>query len=157
MVQQGHHLVLDAGDARVAGPGHRRRLELPEEPVTVLGDVERLHQVLTNRLDNARRHTPAGSTVVVRVGTRVREGRWVELSVSDDGPGISEELLPEIFERFVRADEGRSRASGGSGLGLAIVRAVALAHGGSVEVESKPGHTVFRVLLPRGEDSYPPG
>ncbi len=142
-------LALDAaGDARVAGPEHRWRLELPEEPVTISGDADRLHQVLTNLLDNARTHTPGGTTVMVRVGPPAGGGPWVELSVADDGPGIPEELRGEIFERFVRADLGRSRASGGTGLGLAIVRAVASAHGGSAEVESRPGRTVFRILLP---------
>ncbi|MFG1874523.1 sensor histidine kinase [Sphaerisporangium sp. NPDC049003] len=174
-------LVLDAaGDARVAGPDHRWRLELPEEPVTVAGDADRLHQVLTNLLDNARTHTPGGTTVLVRVGPPASGpsvsgllsdgmpvsglpldglpatgGPWVELSVADDGPGIPEELRGEIFERFVRADLGRSRASGGTGLGLAIVRAVAGAHGGSVEVESRPGRTVFRLLLPAFRGDLP--
>jgi two-component system OmpR family sensor kinase len=142
-------LVLDgAGDARVAGPDHQWRLELPEEPVTVLGDADQLHQVLTNLLDNARTHTPGGTTVTVRVGPPAGGGPWVELSVADDGPGISEEFRAEIFERFVRADLGRARASGGTGLGLAIVRAVVGAHGGSVEAESRPGRTVFQILLP---------
>jgi two-component system OmpR family sensor kinase len=72
-----------------------------------------------------------------------------ELTVADDGPGIADELQGEIFERFARADKARSRASGGSGLGLAIVRAVVVAHGGTVDVDSRPGRTVFRVTLPR--------
>ncbi|MEV6980643.1 HAMP domain-containing sensor histidine kinase [Sphaerisporangium sp. NPDC051017] len=145
-------LVLDAtGDARVAGPDHRWRLDLPEEPVMVRGDADRLHQVLANLLDNARRHTPAGTTVLITVLVRAAaaaDGTRVELSVTDDGPGFPEELAGEIFERFVRADQGRSRASGGTGLGLAIVRAVVAAHGGSAEAESRPGRTVFRILLP---------
>jgi two-component system OmpR family sensor kinase len=149
-------LALDAaGDARVAGPGHRWRLELPEEPVTVPGDADRLHQVLTNLLHNARTHTPAGTTVVIRVRPAAKDEPWAELSVADDGPGIPEEFREEIFERFVRADLGRSRASGGTGLGLAIVRAVVGAHNGSVKVESRPGRTAFRILLPAVRGGVP--
>ncbi|OMI41090.1 two component sensor kinase [Streptomyces sparsogenes DSM 40356] len=149
-------LVLDAtGDARAAGPEHRWTLELPEEPVTVTGDEHRLQQVVANLLANARAHTPPGTEVAV--GLVAREGR-VRLTVADDGPGIPEALLPEVFERFARADPSRSRAAGGSGLGLSIVRAVVAAHGGSIGVTSRPGSTVFRVTLPeaRGAEAGPP-
>ncbi|MES4902839.1 MULTISPECIES: ATP-binding protein [unclassified Streptomyces] len=148
-------LVLDAtGDARAAGPGHRWTLELPEEPVTVTGDEHRLQQVVANLLANARTHTPPGTEVAVRLAAR--KGRTdlteltelTELTVTDDGPGIPEALQAEVFERFARADHGRSRAAGNTGLGLAIVRAVVAAHGGTVEVASRPGRTVFRVVLP---------
>jgi two-component system, OmpR family, sensor kinase len=140
-------MVIDAtGDVRVSGPGHHWRLELPEEPVTVVGDAGRLHQVIANLLGNARLHTPEGTTVTVAL--RVPAAGTVEVTVTDDGPGIPDESQPEVFERFVRVDKARSRASGGSGLGLSIVRAVVAAHEGTVEVESRPGRTVFRVLLP---------
>ncbi|WP_248961644.1 sensor histidine kinase [Sphaerisporangium perillae] len=140
-------VVIDAtGDARVSAPAHHWRLELPEEPVTMIGDADRIHQVVANLLSNARAHTPPGTTVTVSV--RDPGPGKAELTVSDDGPGIPEELREELFERFVRADKARSRASGGSGLGLAIVKAVVGAHGGTVDVESRPGRTVFRVLLP---------
>ncbi|MCA2225120.1 sensor histidine kinase [Nonomuraea aurantiaca] len=139
-------LAIEAtGDARAAGPGHRWRLELPEDPVTVTGDALRLHQVIASLLSNARVHTPDGTTVVVAV--RRRPGA-VEVTVEDDGPGVPAGLEEEIFERFSRADQGRSRATGGAGLGLAIVRAVVAAHGGSVDVRSRPGRTEFRLLLP---------
>lgn len=72
----------------------------------------------------------------------------VAVSVSDDGPGIPEELQPEVFGRFVRADHARSRSTGSTGLGLAIVHAVITAHGGTVTVTSRPGHTAFRLTLP---------
>ncbi|AQZ63216.1 Osmosensitive K+ channel histidine kinase KdpD [[Actinomadura] parvosata subsp. kistnae] len=138
--------AIDAtGDARVAAPGHRWRLELPEEPVTVAGDAARLYQVVVNLLGNAAVHTPSGTTVTVSVRALPQE---VELTVTDDGPGIPEELQGELFERFVRADKARSRAQGGSGLGLAIVKAVIGAHGGAVSVQSRPGRTAFRVTLP---------
>ena len=74
------------------------------------------------------------------------EGPWTGVDVTDDGPGISPANLPKIFERFFTTDRER----GGTGLGLALVRAVAEAHGGKVEVESRPGHTRFRITLPRG-------
>jgi two-component system OmpR family sensor kinase len=145
-------VAIDAtGDARVSAPDHRWRLELPEEPVTVRGDADRLYQVVANLLGNARAHTPPGTTVTVTVATpeTVSGAGMAELTVADDGPGIADELQGEIFERFARADKARSRASGGSGLGLAIVRAVVVAHGGTVDVDSRPGRTVFRVTLPR--------
>jgi two-component system OmpR family sensor kinase len=141
-------VVIDAtGDARVSAPGHHWRLELPEEPVTMIGDADRVYQVVANLLGNASAHTPPGTTVTV--GVRTPAPGTAELTVADDGPGIPQELQGEIFERFVRADKARSRASGGSGLGLSIVKAVVMAHGGMAGVESRPGRTVFRVLFPR--------
>ncbi|MGW7485607.1 sensor histidine kinase [Streptomyces sp. NPDC054786] len=145
-------LVVDAvSDARVAGPGHRWRLELPDEPALVCGDGGRLHQILVNLLANARTHTPEGTTVTARVRTAGRTaGRRdvVQLEVEDDGPGIPAALLPHVFERFARGDASRSRAAGSTGLGLAIVQAVVAAHGGTVGVGSVPGRTVFTVTLP---------
>ncbi|MER5885926.1 HAMP domain-containing sensor histidine kinase [Streptomyces sp. NPDC001941] len=144
-------LVVDAvADARAAGPGHRWRLELPEEPAQVSGDGARLHQVLVNLLANARTHTPPGTAVTARV--RALDGACA-VEVEDDGPGIPEELLPHVFERFARGDASRSRAAGSTGLGLAIVRAVVAAHGGTVDVRSAPGRTVFAVSLPTPRDS----
>ncbi len=140
-------LVVDAvGDAHVAGPGHTWRLDLPDAPVTVVGDAARLHQVLANLLGNARAHTPAGTRVTVAL-SRPDPGAAV-LSVADDGPGIPDGLLPDVFDRFTRADDSRSRAAGSTGLGLSIVDAVVAAHGGTVGVDSRPGRTVFTVTLP---------
>ena len=139
-------LVVDrVSDARVAGPDHKWQLDLPDEPVTVMGDSARLHQVLANLLANARNHTPPGTVVVT--GVR-REPGGVVITVTDAGPGIPAELQPEIFGRFVRGDSSRSRAAGSTGLGLAIVAAVIAAHGGTVAVESRPGFTQARVWLP---------
>lgn len=164
-------LVVDAvSDAHAAGQGHHWRLELPEPdqpPAVVHGDGSRLHQVLVNLLGNARTHTPPGTTVTARVRRSdggVRDG-WssnglasvglpsvgppsVVLEVHDDGPGIPPTLLPHVFERFARGDASRSRAAGSTGLGLAIVQAVVTAHGGTVDVQSAPGRTVFSVRLP---------
>ncbi|RAS65708.1 two-component system OmpR family sensor kinase [Lentzea atacamensis] len=136
-------LVLDVvGDARIAGPGHSWKLALPEDPVIVPGDVQRLHQVIGNLLSNARTHTPPGTTVTTDLS--VHNGR-VDLTVTDDGPGIPEGL--EVFERFARGDSSRSRAAGSTGLGLSIVAAVVGAHDGEVSVESVPGRTTFAVSL----------
>ncbi|WP_103343395.1 sensor histidine kinase [Amycolatopsis sp. CA-126428] len=140
-------LVADAvGDARVAGPGHRWLLELPPDPVLVFGDVQRLHQVLANLLANARTHTPPGTTVVTALA-RSADGSAV-LTVTDDGPGIAPDLLPDVFERFARGDSSRSRHAGSTGLGMAIAAAVVVAHHGSIEAHSRPGRTEFAVRLP---------
>ncbi|WNI16518.1 HAMP domain-containing sensor histidine kinase [Actinacidiphila sp. ITFR-21] len=149
-------LVVDAvSDARATGHGHHWRLDLPDEPATVSADPQRLHQVLTNLLANARTHTPPGTTVTARVRRDgVREGGAVLLQVEDDGPGIPPELCRQVFERFARGDASRSRAAGSTGLGLAIVHSVVTAHGGEVAVDSAPGRTVFTVTLP-GAPSQP--
>jgi two-component system, OmpR family, sensor kinase len=139
-------LVVDAvSDAHAAGPRHDWQLDLPEEPVTVTGDSQRLHQVLANLLANARTHTPEGTTVTVGVG---ESGGAAVLTVTDAGPGIPADLQPHIFERFARGDSSRSRAAGSTGLGLSIVHAVVTAHGGTVSVDSVPGRTEFTVRLP---------
>jgi two-component system, OmpR family, sensor kinase len=141
-------LAIDAtSDARAAGPDHRWQLELPEGPVQVQGDDQRLYQVLANLLSNARMHTPAGTTVTVALGADYPRG-VAELKVTDDGPGIPADLQPDLFERFVRGDSSRSRAAGSTGLGLSIVAAVIAAHHGTVGVDSKPGQTRFTVTLP---------
>jgi two-component system OmpR family sensor kinase len=142
-------LVVDAvNDAHAAGRGHKWLLNLADEAVTLPGDAARLHQVLANLLANARTHTPPGTTVTTSLS--VEQG-WAVLSVTDDGPGIPSQLLPDIFERFARGDNSRSRAAGSTGLGLAIVAAVVEAHRGRVVVASRPRHTTFVVRLPDAE------
>ena len=139
-------LAVDAlSDAHAAGPDHRWDLELPDEPVIVQGDGPRLHQVLANLLANARTHTPPGSTVRLALA---RRGVDAVLSVVDNGPGIPAELMPDIFQRFSRGEQSRSRKAGSTGLGLAIVAAVVAAHGGRIDVSSAPGDTRFTVTLP---------
>jgi len=139
-------LVTDAvSDARARD--HEREIEYegPEGGhVLIDADVDRLRQVLTNLLTNALVHTE--SPVLVRVKAT---GGTVEISVSDQGPGIPPEHLGRLFERFYRADPGRSRARGGTGLGLSIVAAVVAAHDGTVACTSVPGvGTTFTVALP---------
>lgn len=133
------------GDIHAAAPEHRWRLDLPDEPVEVVGDEGRLRQVLVNLLANARTHTPAGTTVTTSLR---REDGEVVLVVTDDGPGVPEELQPEVFERFTRGDDARNRAGGSTGLGLSIVDSVVGAHGGRIELASRPGQTSFAVHLP---------
>ncbi|MFF1452253.1 sensor histidine kinase [Streptomyces sp. NPDC058274] len=146
------HLVIDCtDDARAASPEHRWALDLPETPVTVTGDPDRLAQVLTNLLANARLHTPAGTRVTVRL-ERSDPGQC-SLSVTDDGPGVPSELRQTLFERFTRADRrhpgsGTRGAGGGAGLGLSIAAAIVAAHEGTLTFRSIPGSTVFTVLLP---------
>ncbi|HEU4361813.1 MAG TPA: HAMP domain-containing sensor histidine kinase [Mycobacterium sp.] len=140
------HLVVDAvTDAHVAGPDHEWRLDLPDEPVTVVGDAARLRQVLTNLLTNARIHTGPGTVVTAKLNT---DATHAELAVTDNGPGIPERLQSEVFERFARGDTSRSRKGGSTGLGLAIASAVVHAHQGTIGVRSAPGHTQFTVRLP---------
>jgi two-component system OmpR family sensor kinase len=146
-------LLLEAvADAQVVAPDHKWQLALPDEPVTVVGDEARLHQVITNLLSNARSHTPAGTTVTV---TAASYDDHVSVSVHDDGPGLPPDLVGEAFDRFTRGDSSRTRASGGAGLGLSLVSAIAEAHGGSAAVTSRPGDTTFMVTLPRPANSQP--
>jgi len=139
-------LLESVVDARVLSPSHKWQLDLPDEPVLVTGDSQRLHQVVTNLLSNARHHTPPSTTVTVSAALADDSARIV---VRDDGPGLPEGLGANAFERFSRGDTSRTRASGGAGLGLSLVSAIAQAHGGSAHVESRLGSTTFTVLLPR--------
>lgn len=115
------------------------------ERVTVEGDPQRLHQVASNLLANVRVHTPPGTLVTMNVDD---EGPWALLTVADDGPGIRQDALEHVFDRFYRADPSRSRNSGGSGLGLSIVSAIVEAHGGTVDVVNDGG-AKFIVRLPK--------
>ena len=148
-------LVIEVtSDARVAGPDHRWSLDLPDEPLVVRGDEHRLHQVVGNLLSNARIHTPAGTAIVVRLAVDQAAGHQILLSVIDNGPGIPADLQAHVFERFVRADDSRSRTSGSTGLGLAIAQAVVKAHGGSLTlISDSGGGTEFRISLPSGTGS----
>jgi two-component system sensor histidine kinase TrcS len=139
-------LVVDAvNDAAVSAPSHRWLVDVPDHPVWVLGDRARLHQTIANLLSNARVHTPEGTTVQTTI---VAGPTHVELRVSDDGPGIDADLLPHLFERFVRADKSRSREAGSFGLGLSIVSSIVEAHGGTIDARSDSGRTTFSIRMP---------
>ena len=115
---------------------------------TIYADRTALEQILLNLVENAIRHTGEGGRITIRT---LREGDGVSLSVGDTGSGIAPKHLPRIFERFYRADSGRSREAGGTGLGLAIVRHLVQAHGGSVRAESVMGAgTTIRIFFPDG-------
>lgn len=140
-------VVLNAvSDAQVAGPNHQWSVELPDQPVMVQADALKLHQVVANLLANARTHTPPGTQVHCAVTSR--DGQ-AHITVLDDGPGIDDSIRDTAFERFARADASRTHtAESSTGLGLAIVAAVMAAHGGSVALDSRPGHTCFTLSLP---------
>jgi two-component system, OmpR family, sensor kinase len=152
-------LAADAvADAHALDPDRRVELTLgsddgqPGHALVVLGDEQRLRQVLANLVDNALRHTPAGSPVEVRVGEAALDGRpGAAVEVVDHGPGLTPEQTERVFERFYRADPARS---GGTGLGLSIVAALVAVHGGTVQVDSLPGRGArFRVVLPLAPDA----
>jgi two-component system, OmpR family, sensor kinase len=128
------------------------------DQVRVMGDLDRLKQLILNLVDNAIKYTPPGGTV--RVSLSKADGS-AEVVVADNGIGIPAEDLPRIFDRFYRVDKARSRSQGGSGLGLSIAKWIAEAHGGSIRVESRPGvGSTFVVTLPivgENEESGPTG
>jgi signal transduction histidine kinase len=130
--------VAEAGehDLRVSFPG----------PVNVLGDELRVQQIVRALVENALRHTPAGTAVDVSVGRRDGNGA---LAVRDDGPGIPADDQEHLFQRFYRAAGGKAS---GSGLGLAIASELAVRMSGSIELTSQPGETVFTLLLPPAGD-----
>ncbi|MEV5963003.1 HAMP domain-containing sensor histidine kinase [Kribbella sp. NPDC051952] len=132
-------------DAEIVAPSHQWELSLPREPVVVIGDEQRLHQVVTNLLNNARRHTPPGTTVAVAV--TVADHSAV-LTIHDNGPGIPADLQPNVFRRFTRADTSRTRDSGGAGLGLSLAQSITQAHQGTLTLTSTPGNTNFTLALP---------
>jgi signal transduction histidine kinase len=140
--------------------GERLKIDLEcaapedEEPLTVLGDADRLRQLLLNLADNAIKYTPDNGRVSLCLA---RFDGWVRLTVADSGAGIPPEDLPHIFDRFYRAEKSRWRRpttngashGAGAGLGLSIARWIAEAHGGRIEVQSQVGEgSAFHVWLP---------
>jgi heavy metal sensor kinase len=122
------------------------RLEVGGDPVNAPADSHRLHQALTNFIENAIKFAPAGGEV--RVNSWRRNGE-VGVTVTDNGPGIPADARGQIFDRFYRVDRARQRDIGGSGLGLAICREIATAHGGRVWVDSEEGSgSAFSIALP---------
>ncbi len=145
-------VAVDPLFARV-GARHEREMQarrvtlaatIAPDAATVIGDADRLEQVLQNLAANALRYAPDGSTI--RLSAR-RAADGLALTIEDEGPGIEPEHLPHVFDRFYKADTSRAPA-GGSGLGLSIVKAIVERHGGHITVASRPGRTVFEVWLP---------
>jgi len=117
-------------------------------PPLVLGEENKIRQVVTNLIGNALRFTPADSPIELAVGTDARAGT-ASIAIVDHGDGIPPQIREKIFQRFWRADSSRTRETGGSGLGLAIVASIVAAHGGRVDVTETPGGgATFRVVLP---------
>lgn len=122
-------------------------VDLPDD-LSISGDAERLHQVLANLVDNARRFSPTDRPVTIS-GEVVASGSHVELRVADEGPGIPADQRGQVFERFHRVDEHRSQAKGGTGLGLAIVKWIVELHGGTIDAtENQPNGCAMVVRLP---------
>lgn len=140
-------IVLDVYmNTRVLADARHQSLKLGHfEPVTVMGDADRLKRVVLNLVDNAIKYTPEGGTVTVAL---YKGKRWARVEISDTGIGIAEKDQPLIFDRFYRVDKARSRASGSTGLGLSIVKYIVEAHGGRISVSSEPGQgSTFTVWL----------
>ena len=134
-----HHVELDIGDGGIA----------------ITGNADQIRQLMLILLDNARMHTPAGSTVRLAVASN---GNNAVISVADDGPGFKPEHRTRIFDRFYRTDGARARSSGGTGLGLAIARWIVESHGGEISADSVPGEgATFTATIPRILDSAHPG
>jgi signal transduction histidine kinase len=129
----------------------RMEAEVEAEPgLFAMADPDRLLQVLTNLVTNAVRHAGPDATITLR---GAREGGRVAMEVVDDGPGISPDELPYVFDRMFRGSRARTDAAGGAGLGLAIAASLTRAMGGDISVESEPGRgAAFKVLLPAVAD-----
>ncbi len=136
---------VTAHAARVTENDVRLSLDAPEN-VRVLGDADRLREVMDNLLDNALRYAPTSSHVAVII---LLDGENCLLNVEDSGPGLNEADFERVFDRFYRADVSRDRKSGGMGLGLAIVKAIVESHGGTVNARNRgEGGAIFSVRLP---------
>jgi two-component system OmpR family sensor kinase len=141
-----------ASDLRVVAPDWPVTVEAPDT-LLVLGDEDRLRQVVANLTSNAHRYTPPGTAIILRA--RADRDRGV-IEVADQGPGLDEEQAAMVFERFYRVDAARSRAAGGSGLGLAIVASLTESMGGQATVDTAPGRgTTFRISIPLAAPATP--
>jgi PAS domain S-box-containing protein len=142
--------VIEAAFAAVRPALEAKEINLMKqiEPGTriISGDADRLQQTVWNLLSNAAKFTPEGGEVVIDLR---QQGNYLQLQVSDSGPGIHPDFLPFVFERFRQADGSTTRTYGGLGLGLAIVRHLVELHGGAIKVENRPeGGARFTVSLP---------
>jgi len=147
----------ETGELLAAEAGVNMEVATPADPVIVPVDASRIRQLILNLLTNAVKYTPAGGSVRLQLGPS--NGR-VTLTVADSGVGIAPGDLPHIFDRFWRADSARTRTGerSGTGLGLAICKWIAEAHGGTIDVQSRPGRgTTFTVTLPRETTAPTPG
>jgi heavy metal sensor kinase len=135
-------------EALVEENGQRLELEIDGDPM-LYGDPLLFRQALVNIVDNATKHTPRGGLITIRVHSGEDQ---VFLEVEDTGPGIPQDKLSRVFDRFYRVEEGRSRQSGGAGLGLSIAEWNVRIHGGRLTAQSRPGHgATFTIQLPSAE------
>jgi signal transduction histidine kinase len=117
-----------------------------DDPLPLVGDAQRLQQVIWNLLDNAVKFSGEGACI--RIDVQQRRGE-VEVAVADNGPGIAPAFLPHVFEEFRQADDSMTRAHGGLGLGLAIARRIVQQHGGTITAANRPeGGAIFTIALP---------
>jgi len=137
--------VVRRNEPVASGAGVVLDLDVDDAADQVYGDPHRLEQAIDNLVANALRYAPRGGQVSLSADTA---GDAVVLRVADTGPGIAPEHLAHVFDRFYKADPSRAATREGSGLGLSIVRAIVERHGGTVEVDSVPGRTVFTLRLP---------
>jgi signal transduction histidine kinase len=138
--------VVTRFKAQAENRGIRLRFTQITDQTELFLDAQRIEQILHNLLDNALRHSPEGGQITLSLESTSTE---VSLSVRDSGPGISEDALPHIFERFYRLDKARSRNEGGTGLGLSIARKLAQAHQGDLIAANHPeGGAIFTLILP---------
>jgi two-component system phosphate regulon sensor histidine kinase PhoR len=137
--------VFDSLESKTLLKHRVNRLDAPQEPVYVLADRERIRQVFTNLIENSIKYGNDNGTTTVHL---LQQGKSVIIEVEDDGPGIHEEHLPRLFERFYRVDKSRSRVAGGTGLGLSIVKHIIEGHQKTINVRSTLGKgTVFTFSL----------
>ncbi|MER6122849.1 HAMP domain-containing sensor histidine kinase [Streptomyces sp. NPDC001795] len=147
-------LVRGAADAfHAAHPDHPLAVTPGPGPLRLSLDPVRIRQVLDNLLTNAAVHTPAGTAVSVAVSV---SSDAALVRIADAGPGIPAADRDRVFDRFYRVDKARSRDRGGSGLGLPVARSLVAAHGGTIELSSEPGATVFTVAVPLDRIGRPP-
>lgn len=141
--------VANAMKLTAEDSGHELLVDTPDKLPELMGDRERLEQVVVNILSNAVKYTPAGGHI--RLSAREISGERVRIMVEDDGVGIPQEDVPRLFERFYRVDKARSREAGGTGLGLAIAKEIVQQHEGKITLASEYGKgTTVSILLPLG-------
>ncbi|GLI53205.1 ATP-binding protein [Thermodesulfovibrio yellowstonii] len=125
------------------------RIEVAQEPVNIYADKERMQQLLSNLFDNSLKYTNSGGQLIIRL---VSDKKQTTIEFEDSEPGIREEELNKIFERFYRVETSRSRKTGGSGLGLAICKNIVEAHGGTISAfPSSMGGVLIKIILPQNE------
>jgi two-component system phosphate regulon sensor histidine kinase PhoR len=132
-------------------PNHPIQLHAPDN-FTLQGSELEINRAITNLIENAKRYSPSGTPIEVKLSKRkeANHASVIEVSVTDKGPGIAPEHLPKLTERFYRVDQSRNRKDGGTGLGLAIVKATMLRHGGEVHIQSKVNNgTTVTLTFPK--------